>query len=91
MTTVKVRMRSEYSQDCRVREASDGAMTREYHRIVLPAWRRGRDVPQNEVSEKQILDSLERLSPEGRREAVQPLLAGLFPSVCDQPRDIGLG
>ncbi len=33
-------------------------------------------MPQIEVSEKQILDSLERLSPEGRREAVLRLIAG---------------
>jgi len=33
-------------------------------------------VPQIDVSEKQILDSLERLSPEGRREAVLRLIAG---------------
>ena len=37
---------------------------------------KGTNVPQIEVSEKQILDSLERLSPEGRREAVLRLIAG---------------
>jgi hypothetical protein len=44
--------------------------------VAIPAWRREPDVPQIEVSEKQILDSLERLSPEGRREAVLRLIAG---------------
>jgi hypothetical protein len=33
-------------------------------------------VPQIEVSEQQILDSLDRLSPKGRREAVLRLVAG---------------
>ena len=37
---------------------------------------KGTNVPQIEVSEKQILDSLERLSPQGRREAVLRLIAG---------------
>jgi hypothetical protein len=34
------------------------------------------DVPPIEVSEKQILESLDRLSPRGRREAVLRLVAG---------------
>jgi hypothetical protein len=33
-------------------------------------------VPQIEVSEQQILDALDRLSPKGRREAVRRLVAG---------------
>jgi hypothetical protein len=33
-------------------------------------------MPQIDVSEQQILDALERLSPEGRRKAVQRLIAG---------------
>jgi hypothetical protein len=33
-------------------------------------------VPQIQVSEQQILDALDRLSPEGRREAVRRLVAG---------------
>jgi hypothetical protein len=33
-------------------------------------------VPQIEVSEQQILDSLDRLSPKGRREAVLRLVVG---------------
>jgi hypothetical protein len=33
-------------------------------------------VPQIDVSEQQILDALDRLSPEGRREAVRRLVAG---------------
>lgn len=36
-------------------------------------------MPQIDVSEQQILDSLERLSPEGRREAVLRLIAGASP------------
>jgi hypothetical protein len=34
------------------------------------------DMPQFDSSDKQILDSLDRLSPEGRREAVLRLIAG---------------
>lgn len=51
-------------------------------------------MPQIEPSEKQILDSLERLSPKGRREAVLRLVAGA--SILDrtvdtlQPRLIAL-
>lgn len=33
-------------------------------------------MPQIDVSEQQILDALERLSPKGRREAVRRLVAG---------------
>jgi hypothetical protein len=33
-------------------------------------------VPQIEVSEQQIVDALDRLSPKGRREAVRRLIAG---------------
>ena len=33
-------------------------------------------MPQIEVSEQQIVDALERLSPRGRREAVRRLIAG---------------
>lgn len=33
-------------------------------------------MPQIEVSEQQIVDALERLSPKGRREAVRRLIAG---------------
>lgn len=33
-------------------------------------------MPQIEISEEQILDSLDRLSPKGRREAVLRLVAG---------------
>jgi hypothetical protein len=33
-------------------------------------------MPQIDVSEQQILDALDRLSPEGRREAVRRLVAG---------------
>lgn len=42
-------------------------------------------MPQIDVSEQQILDSLERLSPEGRREAVLRLIAGasLFECTVD--------
>jgi len=51
-------------------------------------------VPQIEVSEKQILDSLDRLSPKGRREAVLRLVVGastLDRTVDDlQPRLVAL-
>lgn len=33
-------------------------------------------MPQIEVSEQQIVDALDRLSPKGRREAVRRLIAG---------------
>jgi hypothetical protein len=33
-------------------------------------------MPQIEVSEQQIVDALDRLSPQGRREAVRRLIAG---------------
>lgn len=33
-------------------------------------------MPQIDVSEQQILDALDRLSPKGRREAVRRLVAG---------------
>jgi hypothetical protein len=39
-------------------------------------------VPQIDVSEQQILDALDRLSPKGRREAVRRLIAGA--SVLDR-------
>jgi len=42
-------------------------------------------VPQIEVSEQQIVDALERLSPRGRREAVRRLIAGA--SVVDRTID----
>ena len=35
-------------------------------------------VPQIEVSEQQILDALERLSPKGRRQALRRLIAGAW-------------
>jgi len=39
-------------------------------------------MPQIDVSEEQILDALDRLSPSGRREAVRRLIAGA--SVLDR-------
>jgi hypothetical protein len=42
-------------------------------------------VPQIEVSEQQIVDALDRLSPKGRREAVRRLIAGA--SVLDHTID----
>ena len=42
-------------------------------------------MPQTEPSEKQILDSLDRLSPKGRREAVLRLVAGA--SILDRTVD----
>lgn len=42
-------------------------------------------MPQIEVSEQQILDALDRLSPKGRREAVRRLIAGA--SVLDRTMD----
>jgi hypothetical protein len=42
-------------------------------------------VPQIEVSEQQIVDALERLSPRGRREAVRRLIAGA--SIVDRTID----
>jgi hypothetical protein len=51
-------------------------------------------VPQIEVSEQQILDALDRLSPRARREAVRRLVAGAsqLESVIDsvQPRIVEL-
>ena len=42
-------------------------------------------MPQIEVSEQQIVDALDRLSPRGRREAVRRLIAGA--SVLDRTMD----
>lgn len=42
-------------------------------------------MPQIDVSEQQILDALDRLSPTGRREAVRRLIAGA--SVLDRTMD----
>ena len=42
-------------------------------------------MPQIDVSEQQILDALDRLSPRGRREAVRRLIAGA--SVLDRTMD----
>ncbi len=42
-------------------------------------------MPQIEVSEQQIVDALDRLSPKGRREAVRRLIAGA--SVLDRTID----
>lgn len=42
-------------------------------------------MPQIDVSEQQILDALDRLSPRGRREAVRRLIAGA--SVLDRTID----
>jgi hypothetical protein len=42
-------------------------------------------MPQIEVSEQQIVDALDRLSPQGRREAVRRLIAGA--SVLDRTVD----
>ena len=42
-------------------------------------------MPQIDVSEQQILDALDRLSPRGRREAVRRLIAGA--SVLDRTVD----
>jgi hypothetical protein len=57
-------------------------------------------VPQIDVSEQQILDALDRLSPEGRREAVRRLVAGastldriigtLQPRIAEVARQRGL-
>jgi hypothetical protein len=57
-------------------------------------------VPQIEVSEQQILDALDRLSPEARREAVRRLIAGastldrtidtLQPRIAEVARQRGL-
>lgn len=43
-------------------------------------------MPQIEVSEQQIVDALDRLSPKGRREAVRRLIAGA--SVLDRTIDV---
>ena len=43
------------------------------------------NMPQIDVSEQQILDALDRLSPKGRREAVRRLIAGA--SVLDRTID----
>jgi len=42
-------------------------------------------MPQIDVTEQQILDALDRLSPKGRREAVRRLVAGA--SVLDRTID----
>ena len=42
-------------------------------------------MPQIEVSEQQIVDALDRLSPKGRREAVRRLIVGA--SVLDRTVD----
>ena len=42
-------------------------------------------MPQIEVSEQQIVDALDRLSPEGRRAAIRRLIAGA--SVLDRTID----
>jgi hypothetical protein len=51
-------------------------------------------VPQIEVSEQQILDALDRLSPRARREAVRRLVAGAsqLEAIIDsvQPRIVEL-
>ena len=57
-------------------------------------------MPQIDVSEQQILDALDRLSPEGRREAVRRLVAGastldriigtLQPRIAEVARQRGL-
>jgi hypothetical protein len=57
-------------------------------------------VPQIDVSEQQILDALDRLSPAGRREAVRRLVAGastlehmigtLQPRIAEVARQRGL-
>lgn len=57
-------------------------------------------MPQIEVSEQQILDALDRLSPKGRREAVRRLVAGaetldriietLQPRIAEVARQRGL-
>jgi hypothetical protein len=51
-------------------------------------------VPQIEISEQQILDALDRLSPRARREAVRRLVAGAskLESMVDsiQPRIVEL-
>ena len=57
-------------------------------------------MPQIEVSEQQIVDALDRLSPKGRREAVRRLIAGasildrtidvLQPRIVEVPRQRGL-
>ena len=43
-------------------------------------------MPQIEVTEQQIVDALDRLSPKGRREAVRRLIAGA--SVLDRTIDV---
>ena len=43
-------------------------------------------MPQIEVSEQQIVDALDRLSPKGRREAVRRLIAGA--SILDRTIDV---
>ncbi|HSL20479.1 MAG TPA: hypothetical protein VK886_03025 [Vicinamibacterales bacterium] len=57
-------------------------------------------MPQIEVSEQQILDALDRLSPKARREAVRRLIAGaatldriietLQPRILEVARERGL-
>jgi hypothetical protein len=57
-------------------------------------------MPQIEVSEQQVLDALDRLSPQGRREAVRRLVAGastldrivdtLQPRIAEVARQRGL-
>ncbi|MGH9195785.1 MAG: hypothetical protein ACRD1T_08605 [Acidimicrobiia bacterium] len=57
-------------------------------------------MPQIDVSEQQILDALDRLSPKGRREAVRRLIAGasvlertietLQPRIAEVARQRGL-
>jgi hypothetical protein len=64
------------------------------------AGRKDPNVPQIEVSEQQILDALDRLSPKGRREAVRRLVAGaatldrmidtLQPRIVEVARERGL-
>lgn len=57
-------------------------------------------MPQIEVSDQQIIDALDRLSPKGRREAVRRLIAGasaldrtidaLHPRIVEVARQRGL-
>jgi hypothetical protein len=47
--------------------------------------REDRKMPQIDVTEQQLLDALDRLSPKGRREAVRRLVAGA--SVLDRTVD----
>jgi len=57
-------------------------VTRQDATLVKATGSEDHTMPQIDVSEEQILDALDRLSPSGRREAVRRLIAGA--SVLDR-------